>query len=140
MFFPFVANTAKRLLNAESLGDLSSMKRSKGGVSWSVESPLTSTPPGTPPPPYHGTPQHRKESGTSVPSPPVPPPPPDEIDEGSKLEVSSSFFKKQIFWRFFSSLLFCRIHSVARKQRRLLGLLKLLSSRWRTMICPIKIW
>lgn len=84
----FTANTAKRLLNAESLNDLSTMKRSKGGVAWSVESPLTSTPPGTPPPPYHGTPQHRKESGTSSgPSPPIPPPP-DELDDGSgKKEV-----------------------------------------------------
>ncbi|XP_065207030.1 rho guanine nucleotide exchange factor 12 isoform X3 [Planococcus citri] len=86
-----MANAAKRLLNAESLGDLSSMKRSKGGVSWSVESPLTSTPPGTPPPPYHGTPQHRQDSNnsSSVPSPPIPPPPPDEFDESNRRDSSS---------------------------------------------------
>lgn len=71
--------------NSGSLSDLSSVKRSKGGLAWNVDSPFTSTPPGTPPPPYHGATQHHKEN--SVPSPPVPPPP-DETDESNKDEVS----------------------------------------------------
>lgn len=72
-----------------SLCDLRAVKQSKGGVAWNVDSPLTSTPPGTPPPPYHGTPQHHKEN--SVPSPPVPPPP-DELDEIDKDDVSNYCF------------------------------------------------
>lgn len=76
------------------------MKRSKGGVAWNVDSPFACTPPGTPPPPYHGTPQQHKEN--SVPSPPVPPPP-DEIDESNKDGVSVDingkfvYLKNQIF-------------------------------------------
>ncbi len=92
LFLPILtslsAENFKRLMTSESLNDLSSVKRSKGGVSWNVESPFMCTPPGTPPPPYRGNSQHQKEN--SIPSPPIPPPP-DEANEAREDDVSSEY-------------------------------------------------
>lgn len=68
--------------------DLSSVKRSKGGVSWNVDSSFACTPPGTPPPPYHGSSVHEKEN--LAPSSSTPPPS-DEVDDNDREEVRKIF-------------------------------------------------
>ncbi|XP_014249554.1 rho guanine nucleotide exchange factor 11 isoform X3 [Cimex lectularius] len=48
-----LAEATKRLIASESMSELTSPKRSKGGLAWEVETPRrATTPPGTPPPPY----------------------------------------------------------------------------------------
>lgn len=84
LFFCYLtAESGERLSSSESLSDLNSVRLSKSGISWKVESPFVCTPPGTPPPPYHGDKPHQKENLN--PSPPVPPPP-DDVRDGHREE------------------------------------------------------
>lgn len=87
--------SSDRLVLSESLGDLNSVRRSKSGISWKVESPFMCTPPGTPPPPYHGENPHQKENST----PPPVPPPPDDVRDGHRDEDVRIYYQLARFTR-----------------------------------------